>query len=515
MPTPRPVPASGGVVRSSTSGVTIAAGATLSLGGTETIESLTNGGTVNLNGVGANLSTGTAGGTLSGTFAGTGGLSKIGGGTLTLASASTFSYTGATAVNGGTLAFGKANQLTGTNAFTLGGGTLDLGAFNQATGTVTYASGNLTGTTGVLSATALNVTASSAVSLDALIGGAGTLSLNGVGGTLTIARANTSFTGTTTLTNGTLAFGVDDALPGAITVNGGTLALGTFSKTGGAITFAGGTITQTSGTFSPTSLTATNTSGTLNLDVTLSGAGSLTMNGAGGTLSVNGTNTGFAGTTTVTAGTLKGSTADAFGTSAITVNGGTFDLNALTLANNVTINTGGTLSGGTFAVSQLTATGGTVSASLTGAGALTKTGAGTLTLSAANDFTGGTTINSGTLTFANAVDHLADAGAITINTGGTLALGLRNRTFYYNTPGGGRELYSSPNTWQVNLITSYRRRIGKRFEFATQVNVENLFNHYTLGTLPNNGSGFTVPANLAVTFYGQPRMYVWTNSLSF
>ena len=67
----------------------------------------------------------------------------------------------------------------------------------------------------------------------------------------------------------------------------------------------------------------------------------------------------------------------------------------------------------------------------------------------------------------------------------------------------------------MNLITSYRRRIGKRFEFATQVNVENVFNHYTLGTLPNNGSGFTVPANLAVTFYGQPRMYVWTNSLSF
>jgi hypothetical protein len=33
--------------------------------------------------------------------------------------------------------------------------------------------------------------------------------------------------------------------------------------------------------------------------------------------------------------------------------------------------------------------------------------------------------------------------------------------------------------------------------------------------LPNNGSGDTVPANLAVTFYGQPRQYVWTNTLSF
>lgn len=99
--------------------------------------------------------------------------------------------------------------------------------------------------------------------------------------------------------------------------------------------------------------------------------------------------------------------------------------------------------------------------------------------------------------------------------GGTLAIGANNRTFYYNTPGGGRELYASPDTWQANLIASYRHKLGRRFGFVTQVNVENVFNHYSLGTLPNNGSGYTVPANLAVTFYGQPRMYVWTNSLTF
>ncbi|MBL9200322.1 MAG: TonB-dependent receptor plug domain-containing protein [Opitutaceae bacterium] len=99
--------------------------------------------------------------------------------------------------------------------------------------------------------------------------------------------------------------------------------------------------------------------------------------------------------------------------------------------------------------------------------------------------------------------------------GGTVALGLKNRTFYYNTPGGGRERFGSPDTWQVNLVTSYRRKLGKRFLWTTQVNIDNAFNHYVLGTLPNNGSGFTVPANLAVTFYGQPRSYVWTNSVSF
>jgi len=117
--------------------------------------------------------------------------------------------------------------------------------------------------------------------------------------------------------------------------------------------------------------------------------------------------------------------------------------------------------------------------------------------------------------FTNNYTFTGDNWLKGFGVGGTVALGVGNRTFYYNTPGGGRERFASPDTWQTNLIVSYRRKLGKRFGFVTQVNVENVFNHYRLGTLPNNGSGFTVPANLAVTFYGQPRMYVWTNSLTF
>ena len=37
----------------------------------------------------------------------------------------------------------------------------------------------------------------------------------------------------------------------------------------------------------------------------------------------------------------------------------------------------------------------------------------------------------------------------------------------------------------------------------------------TLGLLRNNGSGYTVPAHLGVSFYGQHRLYVWTNSITF
>lgn len=99
--------------------------------------------------------------------------------------------------------------------------------------------------------------------------------------------------------------------------------------------------------------------------------------------------------------------------------------------------------------------------------------------------------------------------------GGTVGVGQDYRTFYYNTPGGGRELYSSPDTWQVNAFVSYRRKLGERFGFSSQVNIMNVFDNYSYGTLPNNGSGFTNPANLSVTLYGQPRLFVWTNSITF
>jgi hypothetical protein len=93
---------------------------------------------------------------------------------------------------------------------------------------------------------------------------------------------------------------------------------------------------------------------------------------------------------------------------------------------------------------------------------------------------------------------------------------MKNRTFYYNTPGGGRELFSSsPTRGRPTPSCLYRRKLGKRFGFSSQVNVTNVFNHYVFGTLPNNGSGYTNPANLGVSFYGQPRLYVWTNTLTF
>ncbi len=63
--------------------------------------------------------------TYSGVMSGTGGLSKIGAGTLTLSGSG--SYSGATAVNAGTLQAGATNAFSSSSAFTVGpGATIDL-----------------------------------------------------------------------------------------------------------------------------------------------------------------------------------------------------------------------------------------------------------------------------------------------------------------------------------------------------------------------------------------------------
>ena len=45
--------------------------------------------------------------------------------------------------------------------------------------------------------------------------------------------------------------------------------------------------------------------------------------------------------------------------------------------------------------------------------------------------------------------------------------------------------------------------------------MSNVFNHYLVDILPNNGSGYINLQNLQATFYGQPRTYNWTNTFSF
>jgi autotransporter-associated beta strand protein len=156
-----------------------------------------------------------------------------------------------------------------------------------------------------------------------------------------------------------------------------------------------------------------------------------------GTLTLSGTNT-YTGTTTVNAGTLAITNASALGTTAagtIIASGATLDIRNISVgAEALTIN-GGTLltSTGTSSLSGTVALGGnstvtvdgtelTLSGDISGSNALTKSGSGLLIVGGTNSYSGGTSINAGTLRAGSATAFGGSAGAITVTDGAALDL---------------------------------------------------------------------------------------------
>jgi autotransporter-associated beta strand protein len=235
-------------------------------------------------------------------------LAKVGTGTLTLTGVS--NYTGVTTVNAGTLELGGAGQL--------GSGSYAMPVTNSGT-------------------LAFNSTASQ--TLGGAISGTGSL-VKANTGTLTL-NGTSPYTGTTTVTAGTLAIGAAGTLTGSpiITVEAaGTLQGGTFAT---------GQTLQGSGTLAGT--------------VAVASGGTLSPGGAGtlGTLLVNG-NLGLAGTTlidlTKAGGIVTGDALD--GTGHLTM-GGTLKLVAtgepLVLGDSLQLFGAGVTSSGAFAGVDLSA----------------------------------------------------------------------------------------------------------------------------------------------------------------
>ena len=330
--------------------------------------------------------------TLNGTIGGSSllGLTMDGAGTLTLAGKNT--YEGGTVVNAGMLSISSDNNLGNTS----GGLTLN-GATLQSTSSLTSSRAiNLS------SGATISPDAGTILTLNGLVGGSGGLVMAGPG-TLVLGGANT-YTGTTTVNAGTLSISSDGNLGNAgnaLALSGGTLRTMATMASGRSITLDGGTV-------------APNADTTLTLNGIVGGNGGLTMEGAG-TLVLTGANT-YMGITAVNSGTLSISSSvnlsDQY--NLLMINAGTLNTTAnLELVRQITLGVGG----GTFtpdAGTTLTQTG-----SVGGTGGLTMAGNGILLLNGPNTYSGGTTLNSGTLSISSDA-NLGVAGAGLTFNGGTL-----------------------------------------------------------------------------------------------
>ena len=174
-------------------------------------------------------------------------------------------------------------------------------------------------------------------------------------------------------------------------------------------------------------------SGTIEDGGTSGGTGASLVKVGTGTLTLSGANT-YSGGTTINGGTLAVSADNNLGdgAGALAFGGGTLQfLSDFTTNRAVALNA----AGGTFDTNGNSAT---VAGTIGGTGGLTKIGAGTLTLTGNNSYSGGTTINGGTL--AVAADNNLGAAASGLAFGGAalqfLAGFTTNRAIALNAGGG-------------------------------------------------------------------------------
>jgi fibronectin-binding autotransporter adhesin len=303
-------------------------------------------------------------------------------------------------------------------------------------------SGNAGGQTLSLVSTGAGNTLISGTIIDG--GGSVGVTVNDSGSGMTVFTGTNTYSGTTTISAGTLELGDgtsghDGTIAGASIVDNGTLLLnrnGSSAYAGaisgsGAVTKSGSGSQTLSGSSSYTGLTTVN-QGTLTA-ASDSALGSSTAATAGLVLSPAMSSTVTVNFTSATPAIASLSNPGA-GTSAIVLgntagNSGAGTPTTLSMGgNNASTTYSGTISDGTV--------GGTVSTAAIGN--ITKLGTGTLTLSAANSYIGNTNINAGTVIMANPMALGAPKGGpLNDDTKTIVVFPSNGGTLDVQTPGDG------------------------------------------------------------------------------
>ncbi len=411
--------------------------------------------------VGAN---GGTGGDFSGVIAnntsgtGTVAVAKTGAGEVTFSGVNT--YTGGTQFSDGILTIGNANALGATGDLAFGGGTLKYG-----TGITTDLSSRIANSTGPIK---INTNGQS-ITFGSIIAGTNTGGLEKLGeGTLLLSAANL-FSGDLVVRNGIARTSANDRLVSGVNVavdaivanatalfdldghnqtigsltfggTGGTNVTNNFSTGAGLVTL-GGNVSYL-GTGNPNGSTlsgrvnlngsrtfdvgsSTGTSAGLLVSAVISGTGGNVLTKTGtGTLGLSGANT-YNGGTAVNGGVLSAQHNSALGSGSVNIIGGTLSIaNGISLANTVSVGSGGILNG-----SGSASVNGAVTVAGTGAlsGSLSVANGATLLLNSGSAFNWELNALSTTGAGTN-FNRILNAGAITLNSGALINLLFNNGT---------------------------------------------------------------------------------------
>ncbi len=373
--------------------------------------------------VGSASSSGTFSGVISDAGNGaTGSLIKVGTGALLLSGVNTFS--GGTTINAGSIQANSDSSLGNTAGFVLvNAGTLeDVTSYSSSR---QYEVGN--------TASTLKIDAGQTLTLNTgIINGPSTGTLNVTGPGILALNGGGSYTGGTTIGSSAIVQINSDTSLGATTglalINAGTLEA-TSSFTSGRLYEVGNTAS------------AIKVDGGQTLALTLGitngpSAGTLNVTGPG-LLVLNGTDTYTGGTNITNSSLMATDNSNPLGNGAIVLNAGTGNTALLTLTgatpaigslsntgtglSQVILGNSVTPSGTALTVGALGTTttfSGVISdAGSGGTGSLIKVGAGELLLSGVNTFSGGTTINAGSIGANSDASLGAAAGTLLINAG--------------------------------------------------------------------------------------------------